>query len=304
MSALSIRQLEIFVQVVEIGSFRRCAEQIGVSQAAVSEHIYALENLLGVQLFDRAPGRIARITSEGQRAFARAHRILQELTELEWEFAPGRRGPARMRLTLAAQGYVLRDLQPELDRFRADHPAVDLVIRSEPIDLAGFRELLAEGEVDLVYLMVLDDPHQFPTQFVSYEHLAVYVTPTHPLADRDVVTAVDLSKYRAIKLGRHGHLRVAVDDALARVGLGQVQTDLETDDYGLILNTLQNTESFACMLRGSAVHPLPHLPMRELKLATPLPPLQLREAVSARGTRSAAVASLSRRIRDWQTGTQ
>jgi hypothetical protein len=89
--------------------------------------------------------------------------------------------------------------------------------------------------------------------------------------------------FRAVRLGPLGHLRSAVDDAMDRVGLGQVETLIETDDYGLILDTLRGSDGFACMLRGSAAHPLPHLPMRELPLTRPLPPLQLREAVSARG---------------------
>jgi len=301
MSGLSIRQLEIFVQVVEIGSFRRCADQIGISQVAVSEHVHALEKQVGVSLFERSPGRAAQITAAGRRVFARAVRILDELNALEWEFSSGKRGPGRAGLTLAAQGYVLRDLYHELDRFRADHPMIDLLIRSEPINLLDVRDLLLNNQVDLIYFLALDDPHLFPSRFVSYEHLAIYVSPPHPLANQAIVSAAQLAEFRTVRLGPLGHLRAAVDDAMDRVGLGNVETLIETDDYGLILDTLRNSDGFACMLRGSAAHPLPHAPMLELELARPLPPLQLREAISARGARSAALSSLSKRIRDWQT---
>jgi DNA-binding transcriptional LysR family regulator len=130
MSILSIRQLEIFVQVVEIGSFRRCAEQLGISQVAVSEHIHALEKQIGTTLFERKPGRPAQITAQGRRVFARADRILNELNALQWEFFAQAPRACRKQLTLVAQGYVLRDLYHELDAFRAEHPEIDLRIRS------------------------------------------------------------------------------------------------------------------------------------------------------------------------------
>jgi DNA-binding transcriptional LysR family regulator len=116
---------------------------------------------------------------------------------------------------------------------------------------------LQENRIDLAYIMSVNDPGLFPSHFVSYEHLAVYVGPDHPLAGETSVTAADLRPYRTIRLGPNGHLRAAVDEVLLRCGLGMVGTGLETDDYGLILNTLQRTPCFAVMLKGQPDEALP-----------------------------------------------
>ena len=300
MAAITIRQLEILIQIVELGSFRRCAEHIGISQVAITDHIAALERQLGVKLFARVPGAAAQITPAGQKVRARALRIMSELSALEWEFAPDRRGTIRQSITLAAQGYVLRDLYEEMDKFRAETPHVNLVIRAEPLRLEEFRQLLSTNAIDLSYILAVDDPGLFPSSFIGYEYLGIYVSADHPLAGRDIVAPEDLLQYRIVRLGPNGHLRTAVDDALYRCGLGAAATGLETDDYGLILNTLQRTDCFACMLSGNPRQPLPHNMMKMLPLAGPMLPLPLREAFSARGATRPAVAALAQRIRESQ----
>ena len=53
----TLRQLDIFASLCATRSFRRSAETLGISQASVSNQIKALEEQLGLALFDRAPGR-------------------------------------------------------------------------------------------------------------------------------------------------------------------------------------------------------------------------------------------------------
>lgn len=300
MAGITLRQLEIFVQIVDLGSFRRCAEEIGISQVAITDHIQGLERQIGISLFDRKPGAAARVTAMGEKAYLRAMRILSEVNALEWECTPDRQGGPKRRITLASQGFVLRDLYEEFDLFRADHPRVSLAIRLEPLGYGAIRDLLQENRIDLAYIMSVDDPGLFPSHFVSYEHLAVYVGPDHPLAGETSVTAADLRPYRTIRLGPNGHLRAAVDEVLMRCGLGMVGTGLETDDYGLILNTLQRTPCFAVMLKGQPDEALPHGGLVPLPVSFPVPPLQLREAFSAIGARDSTVLNLAQRIRERQ----
>lgn len=300
MAAITLRQLEIFVQIVELGSFRRCADHIGISQVAISDHIASLESHLGVKLFDRRPGAAAQVTAAGYKVHARALRILSELASLEWEFTPERRGVIRQTITLAAQGYVLRDLYEEMDLFREEMQHINLVVRAEPLKLDEFHRLLESNAIDLAYILAVEDPGLFPSSFIGYEYLGVYVAPSHPLAGKGAVSPEELRSFPTVRLGRNGHLRTAVDDAMDRCGFGAARTGLETDDYGLILNTLQRTDCFACMLSGNSHQPLPHSTMTQLELTRPLPPLQLREAFSARGTTNPAVSALAQRIRRWQ----
>lgn len=71
MSGFTIRQLEIFARVVEHGSFRRCADQLGVSQVSISEHVRELETRLvsACSIVTRAGRHIDRRRRTGPPAY-------------------------------------------------------------------------------------------------------------------------------------------------------------------------------------------------------------------------------------------
>lgn len=74
---MTLRQLELFVAVVETGSFSRGAEQISLTQSTVSQHIAALEDEYETQLLDRTSKGILP-TPAGQVFLQHARRVLAE----------------------------------------------------------------------------------------------------------------------------------------------------------------------------------------------------------------------------------
>lgn len=72
---MEIYQLRAFVTVARIGHLTRAAEVLHVTQPAVSGQIKALEEELGVALFDRKPGRIV-LTRAGERMLPEAEKVL------------------------------------------------------------------------------------------------------------------------------------------------------------------------------------------------------------------------------------
>ena len=75
---MDLRRLEIFVKVAELGSFSRAAEALFLTQPTVSEHVRALEDELGVQLFERTP-RGVRLLPAGATLLPRARAILADI---------------------------------------------------------------------------------------------------------------------------------------------------------------------------------------------------------------------------------
>ena len=67
MDRLNFRQLEIFVAVVDAGSFTAAADRLYLAQSTVSDNIRALEELLHIKLFRRESKRRLLLTSEGKR---------------------------------------------------------------------------------------------------------------------------------------------------------------------------------------------------------------------------------------------
>src|SRR4051812_22178656 len=141
---MDTRQLAAFVAVVERGSFSVAAEQLGVTQPAVSLAVRSLEKRLGERLLDRS-GRRAEPTPAGRLVFSRAQRILQ----LEAEIGDTLRAEAETlggKLVVGAStGPGARLLPQLLIGFRVAHPHVEVSLRIDStqdiVDRVVSREL-------------------------------------------------------------------------------------------------------------------------------------------------------------------
>jgi len=120
---VDVYQLEVFLAVFRNRSFSRAAEQLHLSQPAVSAHIKKLEEELGTDLFDRI-GRKTVPTREGNALFHRAERIIEQVRDLPAEIRQESREISGL-LTVAAASvpgsYVVPGLAAE---FRKGYPRV------------------------------------------------------------------------------------------------------------------------------------------------------------------------------------
>ena len=93
MNDISLKQLEIFVAVVEYGGFTRAAEELFFNQSTVSAHISLLEQALGKELFVRSNRRHVRLTKEGEQVYPIARRILNDCAALRTLFSDADSAP-------------------------------------------------------------------------------------------------------------------------------------------------------------------------------------------------------------------
>src|SRR5438067_1523906 len=125
MNDLTLRQLEMFCTTVRLGSFTQAAELLEVGQPAVSQHVAALERLLGIALVARV-GRGVRLTEAGQLVADYGGRILR-LTEQLHEGVSDLRGLATGRLVVGAGqtpgDYVLPAM---LGTFQRQYPGISV----------------------------------------------------------------------------------------------------------------------------------------------------------------------------------
>jgi LysR family transcriptional activator of dmlA len=128
---LENEDLRVFVTVVRKGSFAGAASELGMSAAYVSKRIGVLEGLLGVRLFQRTTRRVV-ITEDGERVFARAQAILDDLDELVDEVSERRREPAGRVRICSSFGFGRNIVAPAIARLVAAYPA--LQIRFEVFD--------------------------------------------------------------------------------------------------------------------------------------------------------------------------
>lgn len=124
----SIRLIEIFVRVVEAGSFVAAARNLLVDPAAVSRAIKSLEEELGILLFSRST-RMMKLTSEGARFYRDGASILRKFDQM---FHRVRSDAAVRRQLKVGMGPALsrRMLMRAMQPFQLQHPEIQLIMLS------------------------------------------------------------------------------------------------------------------------------------------------------------------------------
>jgi len=123
--AFTLRQLQFFVAAAEAGSVSGAARALSISQSSVTEAIRALEDDLGVTVFERQ-ARGLMITHRGQVFLRHARQILADVAAARTAFrddAEEVRGRLSLGVTSLVAGYVLSDI---LQRFRRAFPLIEL----------------------------------------------------------------------------------------------------------------------------------------------------------------------------------
>jgi len=161
--------------VAEALHFGRAAHSLHLSQPALSKQIQALEESLGVQLFERTKQWV-RLTPAGQTFLETAHRIVQEVEEgvqITKQVASGQIGKLRLGLTEA----TLFSLAPKiLQHYRSQSPQVELVLSSGGTET--HVEALRTHRIDVGFVYL---PIREPSLSVHplYEESYIAALPTH-----------------------------------------------------------------------------------------------------------------------------
>ncbi|WP_233720970.1 LysR family transcriptional regulator [Jiella avicenniae] len=125
---ISIHKLEVFCLVVELGSFSRAAERLGIAQPVVSAHVKALSDKFGASLTGRM-GRKIVLTEEGQRVYGWAREMVSRTREMEREMAEFQRGfvgKATVGASMTIGSYVLPGL---ISQFHTTYPKGEISVR-------------------------------------------------------------------------------------------------------------------------------------------------------------------------------
>ncbi len=182
-----------FVLAAELGRLQQAADELGVTQQAVSKRIAALERELGVRLFTRTP-RGVEPTLDGQAFLPHARGIVAGVDRAVTAIRPGSRALRIDVLGLrTAQAVILHDY------WRA-HPELDLDVVT--IRVSDPREAVAAvraGDVDATF-RTIPDPAALPSD-VRMIHafdspLELLVGPRHPLASARTLTPARLRGHR------------------------------------------------------------------------------------------------------------
>jgi len=192
---MTLRQLELYVAVVETGSFSRGAEQISLTQSTVSQHIAALEDEYETQLLDRTSKGILP-TPAGQVFLQHARRVLAERDILR-DAMNSLHGLEKATLNLGASNipanYLIPCLLPVIQN---KYPGIALNMR-----IGDSREVLGElkaGQVELGIVGGKVNDEVFHYDSLLTDQLVMIVGPDHPLKNRVSVSLKELAEQQFI----------------------------------------------------------------------------------------------------------
>jgi aminoethylphosphonate catabolism LysR family transcriptional regulator len=184
---MNLARLRALDAVLSAGGFVRAAEQLNLSQPAVSAQILALERQYGVELFRRGPGG-AIPTTLGRELAPHARRVLGLLRDLE-QLLQSARDLDHGQLTLAADGPFAAI--PLLRRLRDRYPGIQssLVTGNTAATLAAVRS----GNADAGVVTLLEEAPDLARQRLENDRVVLLLPQDHPWSARASVPIAEMA---------------------------------------------------------------------------------------------------------------
>ena len=304
MSSPSLRQLDIFAQMVAAGSAARCAQDLGLDLGEVLDGIAALEMRLGYRLFDD-PAGAARLTPAGRKTAQAMMQLGSDTPSpagaatVEAPDAPDAPAPPplaeppREGIILAAPAPIFGHFQDALAAFEAANDDIAISIDLHVHSARDAATALARGRADIAYFYALEEPAEPPSRYGWSEPLNLYAGSGHRLARADMVGRDDIAATPLLAMEPHNGMRQIVDAALARARLPFDAPALESDNMFEIMAALRDGAGcFAAF--GPLARDLGRMSgIRRLALDMPLPAIEIRQAIGADAARKPAVDALA-----------
>ncbi|MGE6582592.1 LysR family transcriptional regulator [Vreelandella aquamarina] len=219
---MDTQSLQAFLAVAETQSFSRAAEQLHLTQPAVSKRIATLEDLLGTRLFDRIGRRIA-LTEAGNVLLSKAQRILFTVEDSRRALA-NLSGQVGGKLTLATSHHIgLHRLPPLLKQYTQRHPEVALDLHFLDSELA--YQGVMDGTLEMAIVTLAPHPvEQLQVVELWRDRLCFVCAKDHPLAQRSraddkPLSLAELCEVNCILPGAKTFTRTLIGQRFEEAGL-------------------------------------------------------------------------------------
>jgi LysR family transcriptional regulator, cyn operon transcriptional activator len=279
---MELNQLRSFICVATVGSFTEAAEQLSLSQPALSLQIKALEQELGQQVFERR-NRTIYLTEAGRILLDRGRQAMDLLEQTRQEL-DALAGLAHGRLRIGAGDTVCLYLFPPVVRaFRAAYPGIELHLTNRPS--SEIVALLQAGEIDFGVATLPLAAADLDSKPLLRRRDVLICAPGHPLAQSSAPTLADLCQYNLLLLDPTSTSRLLLDRLLREAGLQPQISDLGSVEvikrYVAIGLGISIAPAFAVVgeVERGELHAVP-LPW--------LPPIQIGIVTRRKGVRSPA----------------
>ena len=212
----SLNSLIVFHEVAKHKSFSKAAEELFISQPAVTKHIKELERKVGMGLIQRRRGGFS-LTEAGKILFKYTHKISSHLMDIE-NLLENLKKDHQGILKIGTTESYSKGLMPKLlSGYQASCPFMKIALEvgnSEEIE----KSLLVYKN-DLVLIAVTKKTSRFESIPFLKEELVLIISPNHPLVKRKTVSLKELEKYPLIIRAKGSTTRRIILQAFKEVGI-------------------------------------------------------------------------------------
>jgi len=281
---LTLRQLKVFEAVARHLNYTRAAEELHLTQPAVSMQVKQLEESLGVAFFEQLGKRI-HLTEAGQELLGYARTITQQLDELEGILnrMKGLSG-GRLRISVATTAnYFIPTL---LGSFSRRYP--DVTVSLDVTNRETLLRQLAENTVDLVVMGQPPTEADVEAQAFMDNPLVVVAPPDHPLAKQRKIPLTRLQEETFLVRESGSGTRIAMERFFNERGM-RLRTGMEVGSNEAIKQSVQAGLGLGLLSRATIEQELTLKRLVVLDVAD-LPIMRHWYVVHRRGKRLSAVA--------------
>lgn len=251
---MTLTQLRTFCTVARLNSFSRAAEELHLTQPAVSAQVVALEDFLKVKLFDRVGKKIS-LSEAGRIVLKSGEEILERVATMRRDIddLSGLRSGA---LAVGASQVIGVYLLPALlAAFRKEFPAIELSVEIEPA--RRIVDLLVSNEVDigLIGEGVAIDDERIGVKPVFHDELVLIVPPGHVFAEMPSVKPASLTDMPFVFPHRDSASSESVLDQLGARGI-RPNSVLELGNIGAVKRAVEAGMGISIVSKLAVEHEL------------------------------------------------
>ncbi|PWW03376.1 LysR family transcriptional regulator [Hoeflea marina] len=215
-SRLSLKQLQVFSALLKSGNLSHVADQIGLTQQAVSANLAVLRDIFGDPLFTRT-GRGVAPTALAKELGVEVSAILLAL-DLLVARAPFDPAQIEATVTISAADYAHAvAIAPQLGAIRRQAPKLKIILSELEVDAVVTK--MASGQVDIVVTIPQFVPDTVPRRTILREHYVCVTAAGSPLAGQRISLATLVEQQHVVVSPARANLIGSADDWLKRCGL-------------------------------------------------------------------------------------
>ena len=266
--AVKLELYRVFRAVAEKGSISAAAQELFISQPAVSQSIRQLEEQLHLRLFSRSSRGVV-LTHEGQLLLEYVRRGLGLLESGEEKLSQVRELLAG-ELTIGASDTVTKTyLLPKLEAFHKAFPDIRIRILNGTTKMV--LDLLHAGQVDVAFASESQDESVYAVRHCLDTHMVFVASPEYPCDFERAYTAAEMAAFPLILLERKASSRLYLERFFREQGV-EIEPEIELGSHNLLISLARIGLGVACVTEEFSQSGLSRGVILPLKTAFTMPP--------------------------------